>query len=188
MPMVVYSPYSGRQVKVRDQDVGRAIKDEEGRIFYIVQRSDGQGYYASPTRQGSEKDEKRYMDMIAKSSAAEQAKRAEAAGMHDATGKGRGSPVGRLVVYLVLLLIVLAVIYAGLAYTGMLPDSVPNLLPAGQSQRQQQPQSRDDNTSTLAPHINALQCVSAGGVVPPDAILRFEVELVRVLPQQTGAA
>ena len=132
MPMVVYSPYSGKSVKVRDQDVGRAIRDEEGRIFYVVERSDGQGYYASPTRQGSEKDEQRYLDMISKSAAAEQTKRAEtSAPAHDATGKGRGSPVGKLVGRLVVLLVILFIIYAALAYTGYLPDAVPNVLPTG---------------------------------------------------------
>ena len=144
MPMVIYSPYSGRQVKVRDQDVGRAIKDEEGRIFYIVERSDGQGYYASPTRNGSEKDEKRYLDMISKSSGAEQTKRAEAASMHDATGKGRGSPLGKLVGILIVLLLIVAALYVGAAYTGMLPEGVPNLLPS-QPQQQQQPQQNNDS-------------------------------------------
>ena len=33
MPIVINSPFSGKPVKIRDQDVGRAVKDEEGRIF-----------------------------------------------------------------------------------------------------------------------------------------------------------
>ncbi|MFW6060102.1 MAG: hypothetical protein ACODAQ_07960 [Phycisphaeraceae bacterium] len=142
MPMVVYSPYSGRPVKVRDEDVNRAIRDEEGRIFYVVQRSDGQGHYTAPTRQGSEKDEQRYMEMISKSAAAEQQKhKSTPAAMHDATGPGRRGGMGRLVRLIILLVILLAVLYVALAYTGNLPAGIPNLLPVGGGQ---QPSSFED--------------------------------------------
>ena len=40
MPITIFSPHSGNQVKVRDQDAGRAVKDEEGRIFYVLPKSD----------------------------------------------------------------------------------------------------------------------------------------------------
>ena len=36
-------------LQVREQDIGRAIRDEEKRIFYVVERPDGDGYYAAPT-------------------------------------------------------------------------------------------------------------------------------------------
>ena len=45
MPIVVNSPYSGESVKIRDQDVGRAVKDRDGKVFYVLPRSDGSGYY-----------------------------------------------------------------------------------------------------------------------------------------------
>lgn len=130
MPLVVHSPYSGKPVKVRDEDVSRAIRDEEGRIFYVVERSDGQGYYASPTRQGSEKDEQRYLRMLEKSEAVEQHKKATiATAVHDATGS-RGTNVrGKLVRALVALVLLLALIYIVLGYTGNLPEGVPNILP-----------------------------------------------------------
>ena len=43
MPIVVNSPYSGESVKIRDQDVGRAVKDRDGKVFYVLPRSDGSG-------------------------------------------------------------------------------------------------------------------------------------------------
>ena len=53
MPIVVPSPHSGQPVKVRDEDVGRAVRDETGRIFYVLPKSDGDGYYGAVTRTGS---------------------------------------------------------------------------------------------------------------------------------------
>lgn len=62
MPLEIFSPHSGRPVMVRDQDLGRAIRDEGGRVFYVVPRSDGEGHYGSLTRKGSERDENRYLN------------------------------------------------------------------------------------------------------------------------------
>lgn len=109
MPIIVNSPYSGLPVKVRDQDVNRALRDEEGRVFYAVPRSDGSGYYGSPTRQGSAKDEQRAAELAAKmaqshKSGAEESRKQ----IHDATGKRRGG-LRRLVI----LLIIFAAIVAG---------------------------------------------------------------------------
>ena len=48
MPAVtILSPYSGKPVKVREQDLGRAIRDEQGRVFYIVEHPE-HGRYAAP--------------------------------------------------------------------------------------------------------------------------------------------
>ena len=111
MPITVNSPYSGRPVKVRDADLGRAIRDEEGRIFYVVQREGGDGYYAAPTRKGSAKDEQRYDDMAAKMAVSDHQVQAQAAAVHDATGRRRSRPALRLVLILLLLAVVAAGLY-----------------------------------------------------------------------------
>ncbi|MEM1445628.1 MAG: FKBP-type peptidyl-prolyl cis-trans isomerase [Planctomycetota bacterium] len=116
MPLTVLSPYSGRPVKVRDQDVGRAVRDEEKRVFYVVARPEeapvappespsGGTHYASLTRHGSEKDLARYDALVSKGAVLEE-HRAETAPArppaHDATGKKR-SPLPRLILLLVVL-------------------------------------------------------------------------------------
>lgn len=118
MAITVYSPHSGHPVKVRDQDLGRAIRDEAGRIFYVVERSDGTGYYGSLTRHGSDKDEQRYLDLeqrIASGQFTPATAEADAPGPspkpHDATGRQRIAPL-RL---LGLIVVLLALIVAGLA-------------------------------------------------------------------------
>ncbi|MEM8782391.1 MAG: FKBP-type peptidyl-prolyl cis-trans isomerase [Planctomycetota bacterium] len=114
MPLTVLSPYSGRPVKVRDQDVGRAVRDEEQRVFYVVPRPTeaaeagpddptGGTHYASLTRHGSEKDLGRYDALVAKGAALGEHRehtapaRPRPEGAHDATGRKR-SPLPRLVV------------------------------------------------------------------------------------------
>ncbi|XAL98067.1 FKBP-type peptidyl-prolyl cis-trans isomerase [Phycisphaeraceae bacterium D3-23] len=121
MPITILSPYSGKPVKVRDQDVGRAIRDEEGRIFYIVQSDDDAGEpYASMTRKGSEKDEQRYRKLVDGSAKTQQVARENVTQAHDATGKKRSNPVGVLAVLVVLLAL------AGAAYVYFArPDLVP---------------------------------------------------------------
>lgn len=111
MPIIVHSPHSGRPVKIRDQDIGRAVKDEEGRIFYAVLRSDGQGHYGARTRHGSPKEEQRYLEMlekgaIARQSGIEQSREQLAEALHDATGHRRRRPI--VVLLLILLLLILA--------------------------------------------------------------------------------
>jgi len=112
MPITILSPYSGRPVKVRDQDIERAIRDEEGRIFYVVEGTDGQGYYASMTRKGSEKDQQRYRKLNDKGAVVDHQAKQNVLQAHDATGRRRRNPVGTLV----LLLIVAALALAGYAY------------------------------------------------------------------------
>jgi len=107
----VNSPHTGRPVRIRDKDVGRTVRDEDGNIFYALPRPDGQGHYSSLTRAGGPDQERRYDDMLAKES------RARAAGqeasqrlVHDARGKPRSNVRGKLVI-LVLALIVAALVY-----------------------------------------------------------------------------
>ena len=113
MPITVLSPYSGRPVKVRDQDIERAVRDEEGRIFYVVARPDGGGYYAAPTRKGTDRDLQRYDELQTKT--AEQAGHAAAVreqSAYDATGPGRRlSPLRLLVVMLLLVMLAAAAYY-----------------------------------------------------------------------------
>ena len=107
---IINSPYSGRPVKVREQDLGRAVRDEEGRVFYVVKRADGQGYYSAMTRKGSEREEKAYDEMAAKMAAAKASGAEQSrAQVHDATGPGRSSVRGKLVIA-VLALLVLALL------------------------------------------------------------------------------
>jgi len=105
MPITVLSPHDGTPVKIRDQDVGRAVRDREGRIFYVLAKSDGSGYYGAMTRAGGEKDERRYMELEAKTKQADataQANVAAAAAPHDARGRGRPM-MGRFVLLLLIL-------------------------------------------------------------------------------------
>lgn len=95
----INSPYSGRPVKIREQDIGRAVRDEEGRIFYVVRRSSGEGYYAAMTRKGSAREEAAYDAMAAKASVARAAGAAASARqIHDATGRRRSNLRGKLVI------------------------------------------------------------------------------------------
>ena len=104
MPIVILSPYSGRPVKMRDKDIGRSVRDEENRVFYAVARSDGQGYYASITRNGSEKDEQRYLALLKKDAVADVHKREELAKpIHDAMGRKPRGRLGRRVVLVIIL-------------------------------------------------------------------------------------
>lgn len=114
--ITVNSPYSGRPVRVREQDIGRAVRDEENRIFYVVPRSDGKGYYSAMTRKGSAREEQAYDEMAAKSVAAKVSGATQSARqIHDATGRRRSSLRGKLVI-LVLLLLVAALAYLGWRY------------------------------------------------------------------------
>ena len=82
-------------MKIRDQDIGRAVRDEEDRIFYVVPRASGEGYYAAPTRKGSEKDEQRYDAMQGKMDQVQTQVTAQHQAVHDATGRRKRSPIVR---------------------------------------------------------------------------------------------
>ena len=103
-PVTILSPYSGRPVKVREQDLGRALRDEQGRVFYIVEDPE-HGRYAARTRKGSPKDLERYREIEANAAKLDSDPDRPAATnlqAHDATGKKRRNPVGLLVVVLLL--------------------------------------------------------------------------------------
>ncbi len=97
MPLIIHSPFSGKPVKVRDEDVGRAVRDENRRIFYVIQRPDGEGYYGSPTRHGGEKELARYDELVAAGGVEEEAATtAEPSAAGDAPAGGvPASPAGR---------------------------------------------------------------------------------------------
>lgn len=115
MPITIYSPYDGEPVKIRDQDVGRAVRDREGRIFYVVKRSVGEGYYSSPTRAGSPRDETRYVELEQKVAQARENIDRPAPVVHDVTGRRKSSVRGKLVI-LVLALVVAAMFAAAYKY------------------------------------------------------------------------
>jgi peptidylprolyl isomerase len=120
MALIVHSPHDGQAVKVRDQDLQRAIRDGEGRIFYAVKCSDGEGYYGSFTRKGSDKDEQRCLDMLKKTQRArEVGAERSAQQIHDATGRSSGSGVMRWLV-----LSVVAAIIAAVTWYYVRPDNV----------------------------------------------------------------
>ncbi len=110
MAIIVNSPHDGHPVKVRDQDLQRALRDGEGRIFYAVKRGDGQGYYGALTRKGSDKDEQRYLEMIEKMKTARDTGKVRSdAQIHDATGKQAGPGVLAWVILLIVALLIAAV-------------------------------------------------------------------------------
>nr|MBX2853264.1 hypothetical protein [Phycisphaeraceae bacterium] len=103
-PVTILSPYSGRPVKVREQDLGRALRDEQGRVFYIVEDPE-HGRYAARTRKGSPKDLERYREIesgVAKLGSDEDRPATNAMQVHDATGSKRRNPVGLLLLVLIL--------------------------------------------------------------------------------------
>lgn len=119
MAITVKSPYSGRPVKVRDQDIGRAIRDEAGRVFYVVPLSEGGGYYAARTRKGSAKEQQAYLQLqeapqqevpVTEAGTTKDQARAGLVAPHDATGKGRGV---RPIVWVILLILIAVVAYLG---------------------------------------------------------------------------
>lgn len=107
MPIIVHSPYSGREVKIRDQDVGRAVRDEENRIFYVLERADGSGHYSAPTRAGNPREEQRYDELVAKISQTRAAGQLESQRqVHDAMGKPRANLLVRAIVLIFILLVI----------------------------------------------------------------------------------
>ena len=144
MPITVLSPHNGHPVKIRDADVGRAVRDSDGRLFYTVERPDG-GYYAAVTRKGSPRCLERYERLergeellprtvaSADTAAPVAPNRAAAATgpieVHDARGRRRVSPLRALILLLVLIGVVLAgwLGYQWLGQRGWLPDGAPTL-------------------------------------------------------------
>ena len=126
MPITILSPHSGKPVKIRDQDVGRAVRDEEKRVFYALERPGG-GHYAALTRNGSQKDLERYEALESKT-AAGAVHVQEVAAAHDARGPGRRGGGLRLLVILALLLALAVGAWFGyrtLTGGGLLPAGLP---------------------------------------------------------------
>lgn len=132
MSLTIHSPHSGHPVRIRDEDIGRAVRDEENRIFYVVPRASGEGHYGAITRKGSAKDEERY-DRLALNPAkvaAAHAAQAAAAPAHDATGgRKRRRPLRRAVLTLVVLGGLAVAGALGLDQVGLLPESIDRWLP-----------------------------------------------------------
>ena len=102
MAIIVHSPYSGLPVKVREQDVGRAVRDAAGKIFYVLPRPDGKGHFGSSIRGGGEAELKRYEEVVAQAAPGRGNAVAEDAQpgscgleVFDASGKGRPGFRGR---------------------------------------------------------------------------------------------
>ncbi|MEO0475592.1 MAG: hypothetical protein AAF085_06430, partial [Planctomycetota bacterium] len=144
-PVTILSPYSGRPVKVREQDLGRALRDEEGRIFYIVEDPE-HGRYAARTRKGSPKDLERYREIEAKSAKLDSDPDRPATSnlqAHDATGKKRRNPIGLLFV-VVLVVAIAALGYVYLNHPGWLgldkpAEQVPESETDADSEQSQSP-------------------------------------------------
>lgn len=146
-PVMILSPYSGRPVKIREQDLGRAVRDEEGRVFYVVEDPD-HGRYAARTRKGSDKDLQRYRDLQAKTGKLDEAPAVQAArhaNVHDATGTKRRNPAG-LMVLLLLVLLAAAAGYVYFAHPGLLG------LDGGDDARDQTAPDRDAGAASGAYH------------------------------------
>ena len=141
MPITIHSPHSGYPVKVRDQDIGRAVRDEQGRVFYVLQREEGEGYYASKTRAGSATAETAY-DKLEKHDAPAEAE------AHDATGNKRSNPRGKLLIG-VFVLAMLAVVLVWLFTVGPLGNVEYGRGPEGSPP--------DGNAAQVAPDDNAAQ-------------------------------
>jgi hypothetical protein len=123
MGITVINPHNGEEMKVRDGDAGRAVKDKEGRIFYVMPKKDGTGYFGALTRAGSDKDEARNAAHEAKSGAVKENKNAQMG------SRPSGGGFFGMIKKLIKLLIVLAVL-GGLAWAilfGPLKGKIPYL-------------------------------------------------------------
>ena len=106
MPITVFSPYNSKPVVVRDADVGRAVRDQGGKVFYVLQTSDGKSHYGSPTRNSSPEYESLAAKLAQQASDQPNAVADEAPVAHDARGKRRSTSRIRIGLLLVLLIIV----------------------------------------------------------------------------------
>ena len=130
MYLEILSPHNGEPVKIRTADIGRSVRDSQGRIFYVLQTSDGQNHYASLTRQGSPQAEQQYQALVSKHAhILDTGKQASAKQIHDATGPGRPwtEKITRWTIRLLLLLTLLATI-AWLLTSGPFKDAPWNPL------------------------------------------------------------
>ena len=161
-PVTLLSPYSGRPVVVREEDLGRAIRDDEGRVFYVVE-DDEHGRYASMTRKGSAKDLERYRALQSggaptvngstPSGASPAASSAQPPQAYDATGAKRRNPVG-IILMLGLIVLLGAALYVALVHPSWLGidggDKDPPSNPE-QSQPDQTPAPGQGNRPSSSP-------------------------------------
>ena len=106
MAITIYSPHSGRPVMVREQDVGRAVRDDSGRVFYVLQKQDGGGHYGSRTRIGGAEQEQHAAAMAAAPAPAPAEAEVQdrpSVQVHDARGRGRPGRWRRVVILVLLL-------------------------------------------------------------------------------------
>lgn len=114
MSITILNPHNQEPFKVRDVDLGRAVKDKQGRIFYVLRDPDG-GCYAALTRVGGEKELNRYREMEARSGFKQENK--EIVAMKEESIADRVTKVrsrrskGKMLVVLILLAIVGGAIY-----------------------------------------------------------------------------
>jgi len=168
-PVTILSPYSGRPVKVREHDLGRALRDEEGRVFYVVEDPE-HGRYAARTRKGSPKDLHRYREIEANVATLEgdlTITDQPAPQAHDATGSKRRNPVGMLF----LLLVVAAVVVAGYVYLNH-PEWLGLGTPANELDAAS-PEGSDADASSSLPALRTVPALAAAApasrVIEPDA-------------------
>lgn len=109
MSIVVRSPYSGQQIEIRDQDLGRAMRDEQGRFFYVLAKQDGSGHYGSATRAGGPKAEQIALKLEANLAQQRTNSKSESANsaktIHDARGRRRSNIRGKLTIIMLLIII-----------------------------------------------------------------------------------
>jgi FKBP-type peptidyl-prolyl cis-trans isomerase len=169
MAIIVHSPHDGQPVKVRDQDLERAIRDSEGRIFYAVKRSDGQGYYGALTRKGSDKDEQRHLEMLEKMKTARDIGKVRSdAQVHDATGKKAGPGVLAWV-----LLLIVAILIAAITWHFVKPDNA-NVLPTPAPQPPAEAPGAGATLDALIDHEIEL-ALDAQGYVGTSSGLRYKI-------------
>lgn len=161
-PAIILSPYSGRPVKIREQDLGRALRDEQGRVFYVVEDPE-HGRYAARTRKGSPKDLERYRAIEANTAQLDdevQTTRQGLAQAHDASGAKRRNPLGLLVLVLLL---------AAVAALGYVYLNHPEWLGLGTPDRET-PDDADaalDVSTTHTPHIVHASTTPAATIARP---------------------
>ena len=129
--MEILSPHNGKTVRVRDKDVGRSVRDGDGKIFYVLRRTNrqaqGEGdssvYFGSLTRLGGLEQEKKYDEMAAKQEQARDVghERSQQQ-IHDATGSKRSNKRGKFVIF-ALIIAMLGVVVLWLFTVGPLGDT-----------------------------------------------------------------
>jgi len=109
----VNSPYDNNPVKVLEKDIGRAVKDGEGRTFYVLPKSDGSGYFGAISRADPGKEE---ADAVHRETKQARADASAATTGHLIDHGPRGGGLGKVVKWVLLIGLVGMACY--LWYTG----------------------------------------------------------------------